>query len=91
MSDHTRDAAGASSLRQVGRGSPGPAPATEAGVPPGPPPHEVPSQVDQVQDEPQVIGPIKARQGNSDPMTARILIFSAVLLVIGALVAWMAG
>jgi uncharacterized membrane protein len=47
--------------------------------------------VDQVQDEPQVIGPIKARQGNSDPMTARILIFSAVLLVIGALIAWMAG
>lgn len=89
MSDPTHGAADASSLRQVGRG--GSARASEAGVPVGAPPHDVPSQVDQVQDQPQVISPIKARQANSNPMTARILIFSAVLLAAGALIAWLAS
>ncbi len=44
---------------------------------------EVPSQVEQRQDEPLVTTTTRARQANSNPMTARILIWSAAILAVG--------
>lgn len=51
-------------------------------------PQDVPSQLDQRQDEPQILSPIRTRQANSNPMTARVLIWSAAALAVGAVLAW---